>query len=110
VNDTELADKLVEDGIGCKRINVKVDLYSVNKWPGTITPHNFVRDWRVAGACMEKCAAINIDTIGNPWWVAAYVLKKDKDGNQLPEKWFRAQGKNLPRAICLAYVEAMSDK
>ncbi len=64
------------------------------------------QDWVTAGALIEKCSAVDIDTIGKPWWVAAYAIKK-KDGKQMPEKWFKAEGQNLPSTIIKACEQAL---
>ena len=112
MTDKELADKVVALGVGGKSSSYG-DVYHLPGSgfgsPDTTDSIDFVRDWRVAGALMEKCASVEIDTIGNPWWVAAYALKRDPDGHQLPERWFKSKGDNLPRAIIEACVEALSD-
>ena len=72
-----------------------------------LTNKEFCHDWRVAGELMEKCSSIEIDTIGNPWWVATYALKRNEEGNQLPEKWHKVKGESLPLAIVLATLEAL---
>ncbi len=102
VNDQELADKIVALGVGYRS---GPHAYGIFLAEGTSErigePELFVRDWRVAGALMERCAAVDIDTIGNPWWVAA--LRHEK-----PEKWFKAKGESLPRAIVEAGIGALT--
>ena len=112
MNDKELADKIVALGVGDSILGwpgregvYMVLLDDANRWQDIEV---FVRDWRVAGALMEKCATVEIDTIGNPWWVAAYALKLDAEGKQLPERYFKAEGELLPRAINEACVEALT--
>lgn len=104
MNDRELADKIVACGVGRivgydDRGQERVVLYRVDREVGT-PPDKFVRDWRVAGAMMEKCPAIDIDTIGSPWWVCA--LRHGK-----PEKWFKVTSESLPRALIEACAEAL---
>jgi len=108
MNDKELADKVVALGVGAKwpvesqTPRYHVDSKSARQNTGYLMPELFVRDWRVAGALMEKIACIEIDTIGNPWWVACNCTA----GPQ-PHKYHKAEGESLPRAIIEACVEAL---
>ena len=101
MTDKELADKAVALGV-IKQYGTPPN--TLVYWLGGIdlgAVDTAVRSWLVAGALMEKCPAVEIDTIGNPWWVVALR-------NVKPEQWFKAKGESLPRAIIEACVEALS--
>ncbi len=92
MNDTELADALVEHGIGSKHVDC--DLYDwSSEWANVYqTDHmcrtragQFVRDWRVAGACLEKMTSFHLQ------FLAELLNTGDI---------------RCPRAICMAFVEA----
>ena len=54
MNDKELADRIVALWVGDYHIDNMPDyLYSLDNTP--FSAEQFVRDWRVAGALMEKC-------------------------------------------------------
>ena len=63
----------------------------------------FIAEPRVAMAVMERLAAIEIDTIGNPWWVAA-----TKPGQ--PHKYSKVTGNNLSAAIIEAGAAALQEQ
>ena len=65
MTDQELADKVVALGVGSKGAADKIGHYGCFDekdwaWNG---PYRFVRDWRVAGALLERCqlASITVD-------------------------------------------------
>ncbi len=100
MNDKALADKVVALGIGTALLN---GLYCLGEPSDTVQNLHadvFVREWRVAGALMEKCWSVEIDKIGCPWWVAAERPKK-------PQKFRKAENESLPRAIIEACAEAL---
>ena len=96
VNDKELADRIVALGVGNHQHfsdgRDKGDWYGFDCTGDTA--EYFVRDWRVAGALMEKCKY----THGGYWfgvvWDQAGLTHTDE---------------SLPRAICEACVEALDD-
>ena len=91
MNDQQLADALVERGIG-NREPVSYEYY----YAGFALPADkFVRDWRVAGACLERMPD------------GAFVNNCGcffEGSCEMEYSWLKD-----PRAICLAFVEAMSD-
>ena len=102
--DRSLADKVVALGVGESAGTLSNPLWEISGDYGNglqVAAWQFVRDWRVAGALMEKCWSVEIDKIGCPWWVAAERPKK-------PQKFCKAKNESLPRAIIEACVEALS--
>jgi len=93
MNDKEIADKLVEDGIG---VAEEFNMYRLGKLElggndGRIySDYAFVRDWRVAGMCLEQFPTTIAVSITSPLFLDEMLRD--------------------PRAICLSYVEAISDK
>ncbi len=105
MNDKELADKIVAllpdfHDWGC-RPGQASERYGTLNWHLPKIAHDFVRDWRVVGALMEKCWSVEIDKIGCPWWVAAERAEK-------PQRFRKAENESLPRAIIEACVEALT--
>jgi len=64
-DDTEIADRIVEQGIG-KRVD---HLGNYSLWPtfdykdGYFTATEFINDWRVIGALLEKATDVHIDRV-----------------------------------------------
>jgi hypothetical protein len=101
MSDKEIADRLVELGIGCRS---DVGRYDVTDWRKgeasqgdalseeliarmcPLFDKQFVRDWRVAGACLERMEPVQIS-----------LAVLNYGGSEIMQK---------PRAICAAYVEA----
>ena len=106
-NDKELADKVVALGVGKFRpainedgIHVRsYDMYQINY--NELHTSKFVRDWRVAGALMEKCKRIDARQPNDdgPWNVHVY-----NGPNKYGDSW---KVESLPRAIIEACVEAL---
>lgn len=93
MNDKELADRIVALGVGFSRITYgKADH---RYGPDDSTPWAFVRDWRVAGALMEKMSTV--DELHAP-----LMRVIDKAG---ADAYLRGKGP-LPRAI----IEACSER
>lgn len=97
MSDQELADKVVAHGVG--------ELHRGRYWIDneSFLAGGFVRDWRVAGALMERVGngfeyALCVDT----WQVTMF------EGSG--EGYTAAEGASLPRAIIEACVEALSDE
>ena len=92
--DKDLADALVADGILEKRGGC----YALPRRRLAIgyghEADKVVRDWRVAGACLERCSRIRADVSGDQWvaWVNWQAEAQVDD--------------SLPRAIIEAYVRA----
>ena len=97
--DKELADRVVALGVGqCQH----------GKWYGYDhsgdTAGLFVRDWRVAGALMEKVDAHFIEKLTDVMW----AVRSDKPyGEGKTREWY--ENESLPRAIIEACVEALED-
>jgi hypothetical protein len=106
MNDKELADKLVELGIGTKfDFPARGWMYGLDGIHGTDDeqqyPSSFVRDWRVAGALMEKWGngleyVLIVDVWEIQWW------------QNETDQYLRNE--SLPRAIIEACVEALDSK
>lgn len=106
MNDKELADKVMVLGVGqvleeSDWINEKGD-YTIGGNAGSAKW--FVRDWRVAGALMERCESIEIRHCGDNddnWQALAYselhILKEGQDNS-------------LSHTIIEACVEALGEK
>jgi hypothetical protein len=98
MTDEELADAVVALGVGepwgenfpgCYRLGV-TDMLSVDAYA-------FVRDWRVAGALMEKLRPFD----SNIYFWNGMACVKVADN-------MRIENKSLPRAIIEACVEALA--
>jgi len=101
MNDEELANELVAAGIGgviekSDWINEKGD-YTIGG--NSMDAKQFVYDWRVAGAVMEKCTNVRIMLAMNDkdWRVSAGIDKATEG----------CRNESLPRAINEAGVEAL---
>ena len=89
MNDKELADRIVALWVGDYHIDNMPDyLYSLDNTP--FSAEQFVRDWRVAGAMMEK-----VCEDGETAWI------------DLVENRLNPWQESLPRAINEACVEAL---
>jgi len=93
MSDRELADRVVALGVG-KKLD---ELYY--SWGQQ--SDKFVRDWRVAGALMEKCTDLHYDTMPGITTVIAWA----NNGNDSSEEIEVTE--SLPRAIIEACVEAL---
>lgn len=104
MNDIELADAVIALGVGHQdKAPLSCDgvgFYTIDD--DGVCAELFVHDWRVAGELMERCAAMEIDSIGKPWWVACNVEPKEN-----PYHYFKAEGASLPRTLIEACVEAL---
>ncbi len=100
MTDKELADKIVALGVGEGPNNYVA--YSLNEALRNWQPPNyFVRDWRVAGALMEKVDSTYPEKlIDDSWQVQASM-------DATPTEWITNE--SLPRAINEACVEAIGD-
>jgi len=109
MNDKELADRVVELGVA-KRFPDEKEwwIYSLNDiGPNGQIARQFVRDWRVAGALMEKAEAVYLEalvqdcleSVGSAWQAQTSI-------NAMPTEWIDSI--SAPRAIIEACVEALS--
>jgi hypothetical protein len=103
----QICDVLVEQGIITKDA-FRHDMYSLQSTDGQFVgvrheAKEIISDPRVAMAVMEKLATIEIEAIGNPWWVAA-----TKPGQ--PHKYSRVTGETLPAAITEAGAMALQEQ
>ena len=110
MNDKELADKVVALGLfnALKFSDGEDGGYQISSDPlhqTTQSAGNFVRDWRVAGALMEKCVQGEFRTDDGSWFAGATV---DDDHAYYDEYDNSANNALLPRAIIEACVEALS--
>ena len=90
VDDSELADAT----------------YGILKWEPKLSEYQVVRDWRVAGALMEKALKEVPDgDIYSGWCsVKEYWVTNDDYSNDSTI----FTGGNLPRTLILSWVEALS--
>lgn len=110
MTDQELADKVVTFGIGRspRPLNYRIGGKSLSVGA-------FLRDWRVAGALMEKCVKKSHVTHclmnrNGDFSAANYMQVEDKDeefGEVLFSQTSESFGDNLPRAIISACVAAL---
>ena len=108
MNDKKLADKVVALGVGGQdKYPLSMDGVGFYQTPGDesdgLCAELFVRDWRVAGALMEKCQKMYVEYIGEPEQTV-YVRAENN------RTWDWPAGENLPRLIIEACVEALSDE
>ena len=96
MNDKELADRVVALGVGSTD-PIVTGLYWLNE-PDGEHAGLFVRDWRVAGALMEKCLSVEYITVSRTGEYSAVA----RTGNTAD-----AVNTSLPRAIIEACVEAL---
>ena len=109
MNDKDLADKVVDLGIGEIVSHWNSNDYTFDTYDNSTTADQFVRDWRVAGSLMERAA--NQDIL---IWQQQYP---DLAGMKVQPVWIVEISKNLadardeslPRAIIEACVEALSN-
>lgn len=104
MNDKELADRIVALGVGVKD-PFRSYMYSVSRLAGVrYDAESFVRDWRVAGALMEKVIVVETHDLDNEW----YAKAEPRGG-----VYVIACHESLPRAIikaCVGALEVESDE
>lgn len=109
MTDQELADKVVALGVGefrpqCNAAGIYLRSVANYGMPDDLE-HEFdcdkffVRDWRVAGALMEKCNEVAAWQTDDGW--KADALKPPIEGKAINE--------SLPRAIIEACVESLGE-
>ncbi len=105
MTDKELADKVVALGIG-KVLNGLFFLMGAHDEP--VDAEFFVRDWRVAGALMEKTAKRG-RTIALSFGCDVFNATDAESATPTYGVYLERPNKSGPRAIIEACVEALSD-
>jgi len=117
VMDKELADKVVALGVGEYHIRAGSDKH-YHVFVGGIgqSDEQFVRDWRVAGALMEKCVVEELELHLSNVRADTRVCNIDRfapdESEQINDYVPVSIGRyerNLPRAIIEACVEALGE-
>ena len=102
-SDKAIADALVEAGIGVSLPNREPPAYQYGNHPTWgQDADKFVRDWRVAGACLERVVQTDQMLVGqepNGTYFADVCTSDREFGDP-------GEADNLPRAICEAYVRS----
>jgi len=104
--DKKLADGVVALGVGCTfewgdTEGVMSQCWAPDSETSGMDADKFVRDWRVAGALMEKCQKVYAEYIGEPEQTAYARAENNRT-------WEWPTGESLPRTIIEACVEALS--
>jgi len=82
VDDRELADAIVACGVGESTLGDKGWLYrfdDAGSWSFDDTDDVFIRDWRVAGAMMEKCPNGVRTCFDQLWCAQVWPITDDDD-------------------------------
>jgi len=110
MTDIDLANKIVALGVAARSSEAYAligddtdDFYTYAMGKAS----EFVRDWRVAGALIEKCQKIYIEYIGDPEQTAVALTVYARAENNRTWDW--KFGESLPRTINEACVEALND-
>lgn len=101
MNDKELAYKVIAFGVGESMMPASDTWLLDSQFIGNV--HGFVRDWRVAGALMEKVREQGFQIKFNREFVFVWTINSDY--HEVLVTQIRIN-KSLPRAIIEAYVEA----
>lgn len=94
MNDKELANKLMLMGDPFPELASAI-------LSNQMSPYTFVRDWRVAGALMDRCDATFIERLNGTTW----ACRADHEYGDRSREWY--ENESLPRAIIEACVEAL---
>ena len=107
MNDKELADRVVALGVGGENVgNYWID--PDDDALGWLDAKEFVRDWRVAGALMEKCQATFIEGIsGTEKGVDVWGARADHGYGRRSRNWY--EDVSPSRVIIWACVEALDE-
>ena len=109
MTDQELADKIVALGVGIKSMTCVTEgdpfLYLLNKQTPIGFVDKFVRDWRVAGAMMEKQAK-HKRTIALSFGCDVFNATDAESATPIYGVYLERPNKSAPRAINEACVEA----
>ena len=103
MTDKELADRVVALGVA-QIDDMGAGIYFLPRiiWPPR-SAENFVRDWRVAGALMERCGGFGVGGAGDDGYYAVVVGEQGSNESVTEDE-------SLPRAIISACVEALEPK
>lgn len=110
MNDKELADKVVELGVGNKEnaataihhIPINGVFYYGIGGTNELVEQEFVRDWRVAGALAEQVEEFYVERLTDKRW----QVQAHKEIVYVNAPWI--ENESLPRAISEACVEALT--
>ena len=111
VKDKELADKVVALGVGRRLFDdAHMDWYQI--WDWDVPSNKFVRDWRVAGALIEKTIKddkIDLRCVSGSWMPSLERFDACVAGSATPTYgvYLDRSNKSLPHAIIEACVEAL---
>lgn len=114
MDDRTLADAIVEIGVLQKR--TRYPGYALATRPkSSYTAEQIVRDWRVAGAMMEKMMTDGPDdlrTVMGSYHPTMSVFEASVAKSAVPVygTYLDRSDESLPRAINLACVEALGDR
>ena len=104
MNDKELADAIVALGVADEK-HPPQSYRLGNKYQlgyfGWVSAHRLVREWRVAGALMEKCQKVFVEYIGDK----EQTVYARSESNRT---WDWHFGESLPRTIIGACVEVLT--
>ena len=94
-------------GVG-ERDAFRRDMYTLGMFHSVrYEAYKYVRDWRVAGALMDKLPhPINISSVDNAVWVEITIYSPNGDEEADPIR-IVAHQENQPRAIIEACVDAL---
>lgn len=105
MNDKELADRIVAFDLGPAHWNAsQLDLYRIGgDYDMPMNAEELVRDWRVAGALMEKVDSFDVikGRHHDRWQNSCAVRFKGKPADAVND--------SLPRAMCEACVAALDE-
>lgn len=103
MKDKDLADRVVALGVG-KTGPEPFDNYYYHGKDAAVLAFAFVRDWRVAGALMERCWSVDIYREDDRYDVEAWTRSGPEFGRA---HQYEGQDQSLPRAIIEACVKAL---
>ncbi len=103
MNDKELADAVVALGVHRYRVAEHVGIYDP-PMSREQTDEEFLSDWRVAGALMEKCNNVRWCRLTIDGFQALAEYGEPERINNIAS----ANNESLPRAIIEACVEALN--
>ena len=111
MNDKDLADTVVAKGVGFAVTDIHYALHNTNRVGIEMLPDDFVRDWRVAGALMEKVEAKGYDFVADVQAGKQAIIRTGRwSGERCSTENTKGIGtdESLPRAIIEACVEALT--
>jgi len=105
MNDKELADRVVALGVGIRNSHPAhgSQLKAAYTYSWDLEAKDFVRDWRVSGALMERCLSLDYDQANSEHTVSVWTSAS------FTGPWATVCNESLPRAIIEACVEALQE-